>query len=506
MNEPSWIALLPTVLAIVLAVWSRQVYVSLAAGIWLGWTILEDWNPLAGIATAVEQTVAVLGDPGNAKVILFTLVIGAMIATLEAAGGVRGFVRWIEGNRWVTNGRRAQFLAWIIGIVIFIESNITVLVAGAVSRPLFDRFRISRERLAYIVDSTSAPICILIPLNAWGALNLGILNELGVEDALGVFVAAIPVNFYALIAFLLAGASILWKIDIGPMKRAESRTRDGRVLWPNAQPMVDETVLSPTPVGRIAPRARNMLVPIAVMVLTMPLGLYVTGGGSMLDGSGSTSVLWAVLAGLGAAWLMLLGQRGATLDELTRTGLKGAGGLMPLALILLLALALGSVARTLGAGRVRGAGDRGRAAARALPAARVPGRRRDRVFDRVQLGHLRHHAAHRGARGGDVGHAAGPLRGGGALRRHLRRPLLAHQRHHHHLVHGGRHRPHRSRAHAAALRADRRGSGGRLLRGAGGDALRRREAIPPGGVSCTFLGLFAPARVRQCALGAVPPS
>ena len=350
MNEPGWISLLPTVLAIVLAIWSRQVYVSLAAGIWIGYTILEGWNPLAGIATAIEQTVAVLGDPGNAKVILFTLVIGAMIATLEAAGGVRGFVRWIEGNRWVTDGRRAQFLAWIIGIVIFIESNITVLVAGAVSRPLFDRFRISRERLAYIVDSTSAPICILIPLNAWGALNLGILNELGVENALGVFIAAIPVNFYALIAFLLAGASILWKIDIGPMKRAEKRAAEGQVLWPNAQPMVDETVLSPTPVGRIAPRARNMLVPIAVMVLTMPLGLYVTGGGSMLEGSGSTSVLWAVLAGLASAWFLLLVQRGANLDELTRTGLKGAGGLMPLALILLLALALGSVARTLGAG------------------------------------------------------------------------------------------------------------------------------------------------------------
>ena len=350
MNEPTWISLLPTVLAIVLAIWTRQVYVSLAAGIWIGYTILEGWNPLAGLAAAIEQTVAVLGDPGNARVILFTLAIGAMISTLEAAGGVRGFVRWIESNRWVTNGRRAQFLAWIIGIVIFIESNITVLIAGAVSRPLFDRFRTSREKLAYIIDSTSAPICILIPLNAWGALNLGILGELGVENALGVFVAAIPLNFYALIAFLLAGASILWKIDIGPMKRAERRAAEGQVLWPNAQPMVDESVLAPTPVDRIPPRAVNMLVPIAVMVLTMPLGLYVTGGGSMLEGSGSTSVLWAVLAGLGSAWLMLLAQRGATLDELTRTGLKGAGGLMPLALILLLALALGGVARTLGAG------------------------------------------------------------------------------------------------------------------------------------------------------------
>ena len=134
------------------------------------------------------------------------------------------------------------------------------------------------------------------------------------------------------------------------------------MLWPNAQPMVDETVLSPAPVGRIAPRARNMLVPIGVMVLTMPVGLYVTGGGSMLEGSGSTSVLWAVLAGLGSAWLLLLAQRGASLDELTRTGLKGAGGLMPLALILLLALALGSVARTPGGRRVRRASHRGRVA------------------------------------------------------------------------------------------------------------------------------------------------
>ena len=349
-TEPTWISLLPPLLAIVLAIWSRQVYVSLAAGVWIGWMIMEGWNPLTGLATAIEEIVGVLGDPGNARVILFTLAIGAMISTIEASGGVRGFVHWLEDNRWVNNGRRAQFLAWFIGIVIFIESNITVLVAGSVSRPLFDRFGSSREKLAYIIDSTSAPICILIPLNAWGALNLGILNEIGVQDPLSVIVASIPLNFYAIFAFLMAGASIYWKIDIGPMKRAEERAASGQALWPNAQPMVDEAVLSPQPIDRIPPRAVNMLAPIVVMVLTMPLGLWVTGDGSMQAGSGSTSVLWAVLAGLATAWMLLLFQKGASLDELTRTGLKGAGGLMPLALILLLALALGSVARTLGTG------------------------------------------------------------------------------------------------------------------------------------------------------------
>ncbi|MGB5526864.1 MAG: C4-dicarboxylate ABC transporter, partial [Gemmatimonadota bacterium] len=95
-------------------------------------------------------------DPGNARVIMFTFAIGALIALVEANGGVQGFVRWVEERRWVDDGRKAQILAWFLGVIIFIESNITVLVAGSISRPLFDRYRVSREKLAYLIDSTSA--------------------------------------------------------------------------------------------------------------------------------------------------------------------------------------------------------------------------------------------------------------------------------------------------------------------------------------------------------------
>ncbi len=350
MTDPSWVSILPPVLAIILAIWTRQVYLSLGAGIWLGWIIVDDWSVLAGLASAIEETVAVLASPGNANVILFTLVIGALIATIETSGGVRGFIRYLESREWVNTGRRSQFLAWIIGLVIFIESNITVLVAGAVSRPLFDRYRISREKLAYIIDSTSASICILIPLNAWGAYNLGILESLGVEDPLGVLIGSIPLNFYALGAALLALATIVWKIDIGPMKKAEIRTQGGETEWPESQPMIDESILSPEPDDRIPPRAVNMIVPIVTMVAMMPLGLWITGDGDLRAGSGATSVLWAVMAALAMAWILLLAQRGSTIDELTRTSLKGAGGLVPLALILLLALALGDVANALGTG------------------------------------------------------------------------------------------------------------------------------------------------------------
>ncbi len=350
MVEPGWISLIPPLLAIILAIVTRQVYLSLAAGVWAGWTILAGWNPLSGAAQSIDATVAVLGDEGNAKVILFTLVIGALIATVEASNGVRGFVDHLERGRWVTSPRRAQLLPFLTGIIIFVESNITVLVAGAIGRPLFDRFRVSREKLAYLIDSTSAPICILIPLNAWGAYVLGILGSLGVEDPLGVFLGTIPLNFYSIAAVTLAGLTILLGLDLGPMKRAEQRTRDGKLLWDDAAPMLDPEVLSPPPNDSIPPRARNMILPIAAMVAMMPIALLITGDGDMRAGSGSTSVLWSVLVGLLVAWLLLLWQRAYKVDELIRLALRGAGGLMSLALVLLLALALAAVANALGTG------------------------------------------------------------------------------------------------------------------------------------------------------------
>jgi tetracycline resistance efflux pump len=349
--EPTWTSLLPPVLAIAFAIIWRHVYLALAAGVWLGYTILAGWNPIAGLGGAIDGAIAVLGDAGNAKVIVFTLVIGALIATIEAAGGVQGFVRWLEQRDYVTSPRRARMLPWIIGCIIFIESNITVLVAGAIGRPLIDRYRVSREKLAYLIDSTSAPICILIPLNAWGAYVLGILNELGVADPLGVFAGSIPVNFYAISALLLSGTVAYTGWAVGPMKKAEERTRGGQVLSEGAQPMIDPDVISPDVREDIPRRMRNMIVPIATLVLMMPVGLLITGNGDITAGSGSTSVLWAVLAALAVAWVMLVAQRIFTVNELTQVGLKGAGGLVGLALVLLLALALGGVTRDLGTGQ-----------------------------------------------------------------------------------------------------------------------------------------------------------
>ncbi|WP_425154172.1 Na+/H+ antiporter NhaC family protein [Candidatus Palauibacter sp.] len=343
-------SILPPLLAIGLAIYTRQVFISLAAGIWLGYTILAGWNPAAGAASAIEGAITTLGDAGNARVIVFTFLIGALIATVEANGGMRGFVRWVEEARWVTDRRRAQIMAWLIGIVIFIESNLTILVAGSVSRPLFDRFRIAREKLAYIIDSTSAPVCILIPFNAWGALVLGILEEQQVGNPLGVFLIAIPLNLYAVAALALAGLTAFRGWDLGPMKKAEARTREGRLQWEHAVALADPGEIAPPPAEGVALKPRNMLIPIVAMVVSMPVFMWITGDGSIARGSGTTSVLWAVLFGLGLAWLLALAQRSLNLDGLSRVGLKGAGALTGMAVVLWLALTLGQVTRSLGTG------------------------------------------------------------------------------------------------------------------------------------------------------------
>ena len=350
MYVTDWTSILPPVLAIVLAIISRQVIPSLGIGIWVGFCLVESVNPVSGIALAIEGVVNVFSDPGDTRVLIFTLLIGGLIATIEKSGGVRGFIRLLEERAWVDSARRAKWLAYFTGIVVFIESNMTLLVAGAISRPLFDRYKVSREELAYIIDSTSAPVCIMIPLNAWGAIILSLLASSAIDNPIDVFVAAIAFNLYPIIVILFSAFVISRDIKIGPMRQAQARTEAGEVLWPNATPMVDPSILAQPKAASSDDKARYMIVPILVMVVAMPLSLYITGEGDLSAGSGSTSVLWAVLLALLAAWVLVLQARRSSLDDLMHTFPRGAGGLLPVAMILLFALALGDVANLLGTG------------------------------------------------------------------------------------------------------------------------------------------------------------
>jgi Na+/H+ antiporter NhaC len=351
MNDPTWLSVLPPVLAIVLAIGSKQVILSLFAGIWMGHTLLNQFNPLAGVVNSLDGIINVFTDPGDARVLVFTLLIGPLIATIERSGGVRGFVHYLETRHWVHNGFRAQILAWSVGLIIFVESSITLLVAGSVSRPLFDRYQVSREKLAYLIDATSAPVCVMIPLNAWGAFIISLVASTGVENPLQTFIAAVPLNFYAIAAILLAGV-VIWKnINLGPMKKAEERTQRGELLWPGAVPLVDVSAEHEVADEKNIPSAWLMALPVIAMVLMMPVALYITGDGNIINGSGSVSVLWSVCFAITVAWALTLARGDSSVSELMQVFMKGAGDLLPIAIILLLALALGDVANALGTGK-----------------------------------------------------------------------------------------------------------------------------------------------------------
>lgn len=351
METFGWLSVLPPLLAIIAAIRTKHVYISLLFGIWLGWTIINGWNPLTGLAHTVDALVDVFKNPDNTRVVLFSAMIGAIITFTQYSGGMKGFVNWIVGKGVVGSRRSAGLLAWFLGFIIFIESSICVLVAGAVSRPIFDKLKISREKLSYILDSTSAPKCILIPLNAWGAFVIGLLAAQGVENPVKTLVSAMPFNFYAIFAIIFVLIVILSDKDIGPMKKAERRVREeGKLLRDGAEPLISEDVVSLEEKPGVPLRAWNMILPVVVMVATMPVVLFITGNGNIMEGSGSKSVLWAVIAGLVSGAISYRIQGIMKTKEITDIFMKGVGGLVPLASLMVLAFAIGNTCDALGTG------------------------------------------------------------------------------------------------------------------------------------------------------------
>ena len=347
-NDPQWFSILPPIIAIILAIKTKQVIPSLFAGIWIGCFLLNEFDPITGLAESFESIINVFSDSGDTKVLIFTLLIGALINTIEKSGGVSGFVKFLENRKWVHTKLRAQILAWFTGIVIFIESNITLLVAGSVSRPLFDRYRISREKLAYLIDATSAPVCVMVPLNAWTAVIIGLVASTGVDNAFEIFIRSIPYNLYAITAIILALFFIIKQIDIGPMRAAEARTQNGQITW--QENPVEAEVTNKEEDSASQKDAIFMIVPILTMTFAMPAGLFLTGAGDIMKGSGSTAIFWSICAALFVCWCMLLSKKRANVNDLMKLFMEGAGNLLPIACILLMALALGDIAKLLGTG------------------------------------------------------------------------------------------------------------------------------------------------------------
>jgi tetracycline resistance efflux pump len=349
--EFGWLSVVPPIFAILLAIKTRQVFLSLFLGIVVGWIIISHGNILIGIELSIQSIIAVFKDAGNTQVIIFCALVGALISLTQANGGVQGFVDLIQRKNIVTSRKRATVFSFFIGCIVFIESSISCLVTGTIFHPIYERFKISREKLAYICDTTSSPICILIPLNAWGAYVVSLLDKEKLSNTVPLFLSTIPLNFYAILSVLFAGFISFSFKDFSAMKKAEKRSFEtGKTIAESGVPMISEDVASLKPKKGIQHKALNMIIPVLVMIIMMPVCLIITGNGNLTSGSGTTSVLWSVLSAITVAGLISVIQKILSLREVMDYTLKGISGLVPLAILMVFAFSIGDTCRTLGTG------------------------------------------------------------------------------------------------------------------------------------------------------------
>lgn len=337
--EPTVLSLFPSLLAIALALYSRNVLLSLFGGIVLGLLVLNNFAILDSLSAVIALFVSLLSEAWILKTLAFAVLVGSIMALIEKSGGIEGFVDFMQHRvSLVKSPRSALMLSYIVGVIIFVESSITALIAGAVGKPFCDKYKIPSAKLAFVCDSTSAPISSLIVLNGWGALLLGLIStqiSLGVIDAnaIDLLIDSIIYNFYAMTALAVTFLSVWYNIDIGAMKNAKHIPRD----------------------IEFSPQTRAsmfyMLIPIILMIIFVFMFLYITGDGDILKGSGSSSIFYTMLATLLFTLFYFVGTKNMSFTSWSKTTVKGALKLIPIALILLFAFAIGKVTTELQTGQ-----------------------------------------------------------------------------------------------------------------------------------------------------------
>ena len=220
-------SIVPPLLALALALITKEVYSSLTIGVFVGMVIYEFYLAGAGIEPLIAAftdvpTAMALQISSNGALLLFLALLGALTVVIATAGGSRAYAEWVSAR--IKSPRMAQVLTAVLGIIIFVDDYFNCLTVGAVMRPVTDRFKISHEKLAWIIDSTAAPICIIAPVSSWAVAVGGYLGD----DGFGTFVASIPYNFYALLTiFFVFFMLIVGKVDFGPMRQAEEAAKSG---------------------------------------------------------------------------------------------------------------------------------------------------------------------------------------------------------------------------------------------------------------------------------------
>ena len=352
--QTAW-SLLPPVIAIVLALITKEAYSALFVGIVVGALFTTDFAPVAALDTVVNDgLIAAIKD--NAGIFLFLVLLGIIVALVNAAGGSAAFGRWAQTHIKTRVG--AQFATFVLGILIFIDDYFNCLTVGSVMRPVTDGHKISRPKLAYLIDATAAPVCMIAPISSWAAAVSSTAEDLNTGmSGIELFIRAIPYNLYSLMTFVFIIAIILMKFDYGSMKQYEKKASSGDLSGLEAA--AGEAINSK---GRVL----DLILPVLALIITCTIGMLYVGGYFGLDVSGSADYAgdfigafgntdafvglpWGGMIALVLTVLYLVARKVITFKEAMDCIPKGFIAMIPPILILTLAVSLKAMINTLGA-------------------------------------------------------------------------------------------------------------------------------------------------------------
>lgn len=263
-------ALVPPVVAIGLALITKEVYSSLFIGIAVG-GILYSGGSFERTVVHIFQDgiIGVLTDESNVGILVFLVILGAMVSLMNKAGGSAAFGRFAAKGIRTRIG--AQLSTILLGVTIFIDDYFNCLTVGSVMRPVTDKFKVSRAKLAYLIDATAAPICIIAPISSWAAAVTGFVEG---EDGFSIFIQAIPYNFYALLTIVMMVGMVLMKVEFGPMLKHERNAVRGDLFTTEGRPYADESDPSVISRGTVM----DLLIPIISLIICCVIGMLYTGG------------------------------------------------------------------------------------------------------------------------------------------------------------------------------------------------------------------------------------
>lgn len=346
----SFWALIPPIVAIVLALITKEVYSSLFVGILVGGLFYSGFTFETTITHIFQDgIIGVLSDSYNVGILVFLVILGTMVCLMNKAGGSAAFGKWASSH--IKSRAGAQLATILLGVLIFIDDYFNCLTVGSVMRPVTDKQNVSRAKLAYLIDATAAPVCIIAPISSWAAAVTGFVEG---EDGFSVFIRAIPYNYYALLTIVMMVAMVLMKMEFGSMKVHEDNAKKGDIYTTSDRPYANaENEIEENAKGKVM----DLLIPIFSLIVCCVIGMIYTGGffsgvGFVEAFSNSDASVGLVLGsffGFVITIILYLVRRVLTFEECMSCLPEGFKAMVPAILILTLAWTLKAMTDSLGA-------------------------------------------------------------------------------------------------------------------------------------------------------------